>query len=74
MLKGFKVIGKDGGFLEFYETEDKTTFKVTIDYGDSKSVIRIDKDSADDVANLTYKLDVDYPAKDEEGGNDGAHK
>jgi len=66
MLKGFKVIGKDGGFLEFYETEDKTTFKVTIDYGDSKSVIRIDKNGADDVANLNYKLDVDYP-KTEEG-------
>ena len=74
MLKGFKVIGKDGGFLEFYETRDKQTLTVTIDHGDSKSVIEIDKDGADDVANLNYKLDVDYPAKDGEGGNDGANE
>jgi len=73
MLRGFKVIGKDGGYLEFYETRDKQTLTVTIDHGDSKSVIEVDKAGADDIANINYKLDVDYP-KTEEGGDDGAHE
>jgi len=65
MLKGFKVMGMDGSYLEFYETIDKQTLKVSINHGDSVSTIELDKNGVDDVANVNYKLDVNYPV---EGG------
>jgi len=71
MLKAFRIKGTDGGWLHIEETENLESVRICIDYpDDSQSSVWLDKDGFMDLLDLRYKLDIHYPVKAEEEGED----